>query len=71
MNNATKSFIQGYACAVATLQRMDGSEIYTTQVKELSGAGGLTLENCQKAGVDAYDMEILFPKLNTRPENVT
>lgn len=52
-------WIQGYACAVATMQRMDG-DLLTTQVKELLEAGGLTKETCLSACVDPYDMEVLF-----------
>lgn len=50
-------FIQGYACAVATLIRMDGCD--STQSRELFKAGIGSLSACKAANVDAYDMEIL------------
>lgn len=55
-------FVQGYACAVGTLARMDGSKppLLPTEVKELMEAGGLTRETCVLSKVDPYDMEALF-----------
>jgi hypothetical protein len=54
---------QGYACAVATLQRMDGSRHLTTEVKELMQAAGLTSKaQCEKYEIDPYDLAALFPE---------
>lgn len=57
----TDRWLQGYACAVAILQKLEGGFVRTTTVKELAGAGGLTEESCKAAGVDESDMEVLFP----------
>lgn len=57
-----KVWLQGYACAVATLQRLDGGSLLTVQVQELMAFGGLKKVDCQHADVDPYDMEVLFPK---------
>lgn len=54
------SWLQGYACAVACLQRLDGSKLLTTEVKELMKAGGLNVKACVDAGVDPFDMYALF-----------
>jgi hypothetical protein len=62
-------FIQGYECAVATLQRMEGGQMLSTQVKELMVAGGLTEETCRECGVDQYDMEILFQNKEVHETN--
>ena len=59
--STTDRWVQGYACAVATLQRMDGSSMLTTKVKELMSIGSLTHRDCKAAGVDEYDIEALFP----------
>lgn len=64
-----QTFTQGYACAVATLARMEGicrPGLWPTQIKELAQAGGIdTLEKCKKARVDQYDIDALFPKAST------
>lgn len=58
-----KAWFQGYACALGTLQRMDGSESLTTEVRQLRDAGGLTHQVADDAEVDPYDIEVLFPKV--------
>lgn len=56
-----REFYRGYACAVATLKRLEGSD--STDVKELLNAVGLTSrQNCVDVGVDDFDVNILFPK---------
>lgn len=65
-----QTWTQGYACAVATLYRLDGGQpdprFWTTDVKELARCGGIeTLEKCKAARVDQYDIDALFPKAQT------
>lgn len=56
------AWVQGYACAVATLQKLDGSKLLTTDVSELVRAGGLNETMCKLHNVDPSDVEVLFPK---------
>lgn len=60
-------WLQGYACAVATLAKLEGSSD-ATHVRELKGCAGLTKSSCEKAGVDEYDMEALFPVVSKESE---
>lgn len=61
-------WLQGYVCAVATLQRLDGNPpelmFWTTDVKELARSGGCdtlkACKACKDAGVDPYDIAALF-----------
>lgn len=61
-----KGFVQGYACAVATLllfRRGDDAE-----TDELFYAGIGTIEKAREAGVDVYDLKILRKYYgNTKP----
>ena len=49
-------FIQGYACAVSVLLQGHGDSV---RVRELMQAGGLTRKQCEDAGVDEFDMDVL------------
>lgn len=60
LEEATYVWVRGYACAVATLAKIEGG--IDVRVEELMRAGGLTEKFCMRAGVDLYDIEILFPK---------
>lgn len=50
-------FIQGFACAVASLIKINGE--VDTRTRELfrSGIGQLTIGALKKRGVDEYDLE--------------
>lgn len=62
MSKKSDAFMQGYACAVATLQRLDGGKLLTSEVKELMVSGGLSSrEAAAEDGVDEYDLSVLFP----------
>lgn len=56
-NTSKAWFIQGYACAVATLIRLNGFN--DTNSDELFRAGIGSIAECKKANVDEYDLEIL------------
>ena len=49
-------FLQGYCCAVATFIRTHGMD---TSVRDVWRAGGYTIKECVKNGVDKYDIDIL------------
>ena len=51
------AFIQGYACAVATLLRLEGCT--NSQTDELFGAGIGNIETAKRARVDPSDLEVL------------
>ena len=53
MNN----FASGYACAVTTLLRLDGC--VSTNVKELFRAGGWSVKELERAGIDYIDLDLL------------
>jgi hypothetical protein len=52
----TDAFLRGYVCAVATFISTHGMD---TAVRDVWRAGGYTLAECAKNGVDQYDMAIL------------
>jgi hypothetical protein len=52
-------FARGYSCAVATLIRLEGC--ISTDVKELYRAGGWSVDELDKAGIDRIDLD-LFKK---------
>lgn len=53
------NFERGYACAVATMIRMDGGN---TGEKELLGCmGWTTVKKIKEVGIDEYDLEVLIP----------
>jgi hypothetical protein len=55
-------WIQGYACAIASIVKYHGHD---TQTEEALAAGGIsTREAAILNGVDPYDVEILWPKKN-------
>lgn len=55
--SAKVGFVQGYACCLAALIRMEGG--VTATVRELFKAGIGSVENAGQAGVDAADLETL------------
>lgn len=60
MDEHLRQFIKGYACATATLARLEGG--VDVRVQEIMDACGLTLQSCRAWGVDEYDIEALFPE---------
>jgi len=59
MNRFQKDFSKGYACAVATLIRMDGCA--STEAIDLYESNFLSLKELKEIGVDEYDLEVLKP----------
>jgi len=61
--DGSNRFLQGYLCAVATLQRIENptSNGISMLVSELykAGVGNMTIEEIEKAGVDEYDLEVI------------
>lgn len=52
-----KCWVQGYACAVANLWRMNGGE--TEQVRELWQANYVKPQDYEKFGIDELDAAVL------------
>jgi hypothetical protein len=55
-NLIKNTFIQGYACCLATIIQSHG---ISTEVREAFKSGIGTLEVCVKANIDQYDLDIL------------
>ncbi len=53
-------FICGYACATATMIRMQGRP--NSETRELFGAGmrNMSVKDLRDAGVDEYDLELFI-----------
>lgn len=60
-----EAFLQGYACCLATLIRLNG--INDTHSDELFTAGIGTLSKAKEAGVDEYDMDELTKYYSHKP----
>ena len=50
-------FAKGYSCAVATLIRLDNG--VSTNARELFRAGGWSIDELKKVGIDVTDLDIL------------
>jgi len=49
-------FLQGYVCAIATFIKTHGMD---TAVQDVWRAGGYTISECAKNGVDRCDLDVL------------
>jgi hypothetical protein len=72
--NPGDPFIQGYACAVANLQRLNGGGKLTAEVKDLMRELEPELasaEAARAAGIDEDDIRVLFPPPVEKPARRT
>lgn len=52
-------FLRGYAQALADLARIPNEGPYYTNLKYVARMADVTLETCERGGVDEYDLETL------------
>jgi hypothetical protein len=53
----SSEWVQGYACAVAVMLKMEGTD--TTPIRELFSAGIGSMEIARASGVNQYDLDVL------------
>ena len=64
MSKKNNEFVKGYACAISTIVAGHGED---TATREALGAYGIeTREKARKAGVDPYDLDVIFPRKSNR-----